>query len=521
MFGGNTVTYKCIFNNDRIFVDLSGYTYTLTDPDAGLVVGDDDLMHAEVDITDGTINANRMQVGLDGDSTGIMNVGTGAVIEIFGDIKMAYWGAGTLNITSGGQVRTTDGSGWIVIADSAGSTGTVLVSGVGSLLDAEAAPIIVGNGDDGSLLITDGGTVHSAGELFMASAEIATSTVTVSGPDSIYVSDSIYPSKVAERGDGLLIIENGGTAQFSNMQIGTQPTGTGTVTLNGSASALSIMNGLQIGSLGSGTVNVNDGRIALGNINPLTVPSGRMYIGANGLLKGVGNLNADVIANQNGSDKPGGTWWPHQQFGTLNITGLFAQTEGGTILIEVGGTIRNDEYSVLNVSGTMMLAGTLELELINDFAPALDDTFDVLDWGQLQGEFDNMVLPELEEGLLWDTSELLTNGQLSIMPRPTLTIDPDPLIAGQQATFTVIDCKPNKLTALAYSLVGSGSTYIPQLKVTLDLAQPKQAGDIIMADNDGIAQWSLPVPSQAAGLDVWIQAAQYEAVSNLIETTVQ
>ncbi len=102
-----------------------------------------------------------------------------------------------------------------------------------------------------------------------------------------------------------------------------------------------------------------------------------------------------------------------------------------------------------------------------------------------------------------------------------LTVTPDPLIAGQNATFTVTYATPSTSTFLAYSLRGSGSTYIPQLNVTLDLNQPAQAGGIVSSDTDGTAQWVLTIPQITAGRDLWFQACQYELKSNVVTTHAQ
>ncbi len=43
------------------------------------------------------------------------------------------------------------------------------------------------------------------------------------------------------------------------------------------------------------------------------------------------------------------------------------------------------------------------------------DQFDVLQFGALSGIFESLNLPALGPGLLWDNSQLLTNGILSVI----------------------------------------------------------------------------------------------------------
>jgi len=53
-----------------------------------------------------------------------------------------------------------------------------------------------------------------------------------------------------------------------------------------------------------------------------------------------------------------------------------------------------------------------------------------------------------------------------------LSISPDPLLGGEQGNFSVEHATPNLATYLIYGLAGPGSTYVPQLGITLDLAAP-------------------------------------------------
>ncbi len=65
--------------------------------------------------------------------------------------------------------------------------------------------------------------------------------------------------------------------------------------------------------------------------------------------------------------------------------------------------------------GQLMLGGTLQVLLINNFHPALGNTFAILDWGSLAGTFSTMQLPALNNGPLgWDTSQLYTMGTLTV-----------------------------------------------------------------------------------------------------------
>jgi len=102
-----------------------------------------------------------------------------------------------------------------------------------------------------------------------------------------------------------------------------------------------------------------------------------------------------------------------------------------------------------------------------------------------------------------------------------IVLDVDPLIAGQYATFEITGAKPNETAWLAYSTVGEGRTFVPQLNVNVELTNPKQAGSSQTTDSNGDATWVLNVPPQGSGVEVWIQALQVENASNIVQQTIQ
>lgn len=102
-----------------------------------------------------------------------------------------------------------------------------------------------------------------------------------------------------------------------------------------------------------------------------------------------------------------------------------------------------------------------------------------------------------------------------------LSVNPDPLKANQNATFYIENGDPNKKAYLVYSLKGIGSTYVNQLKVSLNLKGPSQAGGVMNTDSYGDAQMTLPVPGAGSGLNVWFQSIQYGKKTNVLATSIQ
>lgn len=83
------------------------------------------------------------------------------------------------------------------------------------------------------------------------------------------------------------------------------------------------------------------------------------------------------------------------------------------------------EHGKLEATGTgtpaaVQRGGVLNLYLQDGFIPSHGDRFDLFDWGLATGTFTAINLPELGEGLRWDTSELYTTGVVSVAPEPSV-----------------------------------------------------------------------------------------------------
>lgn len=102
-----------------------------------------------------------------------------------------------------------------------------------------------------------------------------------------------------------------------------------------------------------------------------------------------------------------------------------------------------------------------------------------------------------------------------------LVLNPDPLLGGSTADFSVTGGTPTTTTYLAYSLVGTGSYPVPQLGVTLGLANPRLGAAASLTDALGGVTWTIPIPLAGAGRNVWVQALQMGKVTNVVATSIQ
>ncbi len=114
-------------------------------------------------------------------STGTVNVdGQGSHVQVRDYIYAGYKGNGTLNITNGGTVQTTNG---VKVGYSSGSEGRVNVDGNGSLLDIHCG-VYIGNYDNGRMDVTNGGRVQNYGNAQVGAH--STGTLNVSGQGSVF-----------------------------------------------------------------------------------------------------------------------------------------------------------------------------------------------------------------------------------------------------------------------------------------------------------------------------------------------
>ena len=111
----------------------------------------------------------------------------------------------------------------------------------------------------------------------------------------------------------------------------------------------------------------------------------------------------------------GGVLVPGSSPGTTVITGDYTHSVNAVLEMELGGLEQGLSYDFLNVEQTMTLyGGVLQILFWEDFTASLGDSFDLLDWGLLVGEFGVLRLPDLEAGLFWDTSRLYLDGSIFV-----------------------------------------------------------------------------------------------------------
>ena len=156
----------------------------------------------------------------------------------------------------------------------------------------------------------------------------------------------------------------------------------------------------------SGTIDILTGRT-------LTVRGTSLAQTATGVLRGSGTLDVVTLAFSNsGTIAPGGS--P----GVLAVTGDLTQGASATFDVELGGTTVGSGFDQLAVTGSVGVAGTLNIVLIDGFTPAEGNTFTILSAGSRAGTFDTVTAPALGGGLELQVQYGATAVTLIVAPVP-------------------------------------------------------------------------------------------------------
>ena len=286
------------------------------------------------------------------------------------DAHIGETGEGSLAVTNGGTISSWTGH----IGTSAGSTGTVTISGVGSTWTSTNW-LYVSRGGDGTLSITDGATVTSF-QGFIGDNNDSVGAVTVSNAGSRWTTAAglrleDYATLTITDGG---VVENGGMASvsvtpdsrssihFDNGTLTTKSlmtapgdlTGTGTINTNGLLSDLDLIfdatHGLtQVLTLNDPGQNIT---INLDTTRPATIGAGYGGDGSLLIADSMAVLSSSgFLAHQPGSmgvatvTGEGSTWTT----GTLNVAfvgdATLAITDGGTVNCTDGYIGREDAFT--------------------------------------------------------------------------------------------------------------------------------------------------------------------------------
>jgi hypothetical protein len=111
---------------------------------------------------------------------------------------------------------------------------------------------------------------------------------------------------------------------------------------------------------------------------------------------------------------------PIDPTGQLTVQGDFYHLAGGMLALDLGGDAAGVNFDVVNVLGAVDLEGDLSVSLVDadgtPYTPHFGDSFQILTaTGGVSGEFANVALPQLAEGLDWYVGYSPNNVALNVM----------------------------------------------------------------------------------------------------------
>jgi hypothetical protein len=228
-----------------------------------------------------------------------------------------------------------------------------------------------------------GYSAGSAGTIFTKSVDDSVGTLTIDN-------DNIEPGNI-----GVTLISTPGPRSYKTAQVKNK----GELTVTTGVSPLTCQNQFLAGNLSKITINAN----ASISASPLQITTSTLQIPAGyqlnqkTLVTGATINCGDTLkllndtlsgtATVNGSFRNQGVLIPGIPTGTMTVNGKYVQKTDGVLIIDIGGKNPGVNFDLLSVSGQATLSGTLKINLINNFLPAIGDSFSILTCGSRIGQF--------------------------------------------------------------------------------------------------------------------------------------
>jgi MYXO-CTERM domain-containing protein len=425
-FGASATNNRLRIEHDQVAFSLGTNTYSITNTStttpsiiAGAAAGDNGRLSLTGTGAGGTLSSVNAHLGAVASSTGQVTVGAGATWNNSLDLSVGRGGTGMLTITGGGKVVLPSG-GTSNLGFASGSSGTATVTGSGSTWTN--GQLYVGRSGSGTLNISSGGTVTST------TARIgfqATGGVTLTGSSTFTSTSTLF---VGEQATGTLSVQSGSMLNTVTTNIGSSTGSNGTVTVTGSGSTWNNTGSAYVGGTSSvagnqGTLNVNSsGNVTVGStlrtwgLGTINLTSGKLKTGTLNIAQGTfsqtgGQLVATTVTGN--LNRAGGTLTPGDTAaaGLTSISSSYTQQGGATLTMELGGT-STSQFDRVAIGGSVTLAGTLNVTLINGFMPMWGNSFQLLTAvSGRTGTFATVNLPTLtNSNLEWLTNYGPTSG---------------------------------------------------------------------------------------------------------------
>jgi autotransporter-associated beta strand protein len=350
-------------------------------------------------------------------------LGTGTTAR--GTTRTFNWNNGTVHNFDSSTDLTIDSNITWKLADAAAGTRTFDIdtnrtATVNAVLANATTLGTLAKAGNGTLTLNgsstyDGGTTVNAGTLALGHA-----TNTLANTGAVTVDGNTAILSIGGNSDtvGAVSLKNAGSITGSGGIL----TGSSYAVESGSVSA-------KLGGTGATLTKTTGGTVTLSGVNSYT---GATTVSAGTLLIN-GEISTSVLTTVNGTGiiggsgtvgaltvSSGGTLSPGNSIDTLDIAGNLTLSEGSFSVFEINAALDSTDLAI--ASALLAFDGTLT---VTNLAGTLadGDSFDLFNWNTTSGSFDSVILPGLDSGLAWDTSELYNDGTIAV------TVIPEPAAA--------------------------------------------------------------------------------------------
>jgi fibronectin-binding autotransporter adhesin len=315
---------------------------------SGLYVGYDGS--GALTVSDGgEVSSASVQLAYDSTGGGTVNLDSGGVLETGQIVNGGGVGGAALNI-DGGTLRATANTSFL----NGFSAGQITLQSGGGTIDNNGYNVTISSpigGTGGLTAIGAGTTTLTAANTYTGNTAIDAGTLSVSGTGAAIDNPNAYVFTGYSPGDqATLLISNGGQVTDNSTTLGNAANSSGTVTVsgvnaNGTASTWNNSLNLDVGELGSGTLNIEDG--------------GQVSTDGGYLADGVGSTGVATVTGVN-ADGKASTW--------ENTSLVVGGNGSGTLNVENGGQA-TDLYGYIGIEGGAI--GTATVTGINGSTASL------------------------------------------------------------------------------------------------------------------------------------------------------
>jgi T5SS/PEP-CTERM-associated repeat protein len=265
-------------------------------------------------------------------STGTVTLGSNASWEVLGQLYVGSEGTGEFYV---GDTTTVTVGEFISLGEAPNSYGLMTIDGPSATVNGDFNAVYIGFQGQGEVFLTNQASWTANADVTMAEITDSFGGAYIDATSEWNVTGGLYV---------------GGSATLSG--------GLGYVEVAGSVTAGSV-------------IVWNDSTAVLSDGGEIAAPQ----VDIHGTLAGTGTIDVTTTIND-------GWVTPNQgdvSTGLLTFTGDYVQTTGGVLQLDIGGTIPETEFDMIEIGGDATLDGLLMVSFIDGFIPAAEDEFEIID----------------------------------------------------------------------------------------------------------------------------------------------